>query len=199
MTEETSEWLASRRGFDPNVYEPAEDSQLLLARCRADIDAAERVLEVGTGSGYVAAGLAEETGATISGVDINPYACRRTKEAGIEVIRGTLTSAFRAGHFDVVVFNPPYLPSEGASSETDWFARAVDGGPGGLAVTVAFLEDLPRVLASDGRGYLLVSSLMARDRLHRTVQSTDFHRHILGEPVHYGDETLAVWRLDRCE
>ena len=54
--------------------------------------------------------------------------------------------------FDVVFFNPPYLPSEVMEDE------AVDGGPTGVEVPVSFLEDGLRVLREGGVVVALLST-----------------------------------------
>jgi release factor glutamine methyltransferase len=150
--------LSDRREM-PTVYEPAEDSRLLAEAVVDRIGADERVLEVGTGSGYVAARIAEKTGARVVGSDINPEACRRAREAGIEAVRGNLTDPFRRDSFDVVCFNPPYLPTPPEREWSDPLEHALSGGEDGRRVIRPFLADVGRILRPDGRVYLLVSSL----------------------------------------
>lgn len=150
--------LSDRREM-PTVYEPAEDSRLLAEAVVDRIDADERVLEVGTGSGYVAARIAEETGARVVGSDINPEACRRAREEGVEAVRGNLTDPFRRDSFDVVCFNPPYLPTPPEKEWEDPLEHALSGGESGRRVIRPFLADVGRVLRPEGRVYLLVSSL----------------------------------------
>src|SRR6056297_425666 len=99
--------LGERRGVDFDVYEPAEDSALLAGVVAEHVDSGDLVLDVGTGSGYVAGRIADETGARIVGTDVNPAACRRARDAGVVAVRAHLVSPFRDGAFDVVAFNPP--------------------------------------------------------------------------------------------
>jgi len=68
--------LAEQRGMETEIYQPAEDSHLLATVATEEITADERVLEVGTGSGYVAEHIAEETSASVVATDLNPHACR---------------------------------------------------------------------------------------------------------------------------
>jgi release factor glutamine methyltransferase len=149
--------LAEQREV-PTVYEPAEDSRLLTEAAIDRIDGG-RVLEVGVGSGYVADRIAAEADATVVGSDINPTACTRTRARGIEAVRADLTDPFRADSFDVVLFNPPYLPTPPDAEWDDPLEYALSGGPDGRRVVRPFLADLGRVLKPDGEGYLLVSSL----------------------------------------
>lgn len=155
----SDESLAERRGVETDVYQPAEDSHLLAEVAVERVDAADTVLEVGTGSGYVAATVAEETGARVVGSDVNPHACRQARARGVEAVRADLTEPFRDDAFDVVVFNPPYLPEEPVAARDDWMERALTGGETGREVTEAFLDGVGRVLAPDGVVLVLASTL----------------------------------------
>ena len=149
--------LADWREED-EVYQPAEDTRLLAEATREAVEAGERVLDVGTGSGFVGA-VAAEAGAHVVGVDVNPHACRQARGQGLPVVRGNLTDPFRDGTFDTVLFNPPYLPTPPEVEGDDWQERALSGGPDGRRVIEPFLDDVKRVLAPDGVVFLLVSSL----------------------------------------
>ncbi len=148
--------------FDPRisvtevagVYRPAEDSLLLLRSIR--LDAGERFLEVGTGSGLLALHAARRGRAVATDVNAEAVRLARTNaqinDLPLEVVRTDLMAGLR-GPFDVVAFNPPYL--EGHPG--DDLERAWHGGRGGSEVSVRFLEDLHRILAPGGRAYLLLS------------------------------------------
>lgn len=149
--------LADKRSVE-TVYEAAEDSQLLADAAIDRIDD-ERVLDVGVGSGHVAARIATETDARVVGCDINPEACARARSRGIDVVRSNLMDPFVADSFDVVVFNPPYLPTPPEREWDDPMEHALSGGEDGRRVIRPFLSDVGRVLRAGGRAYLLVSSL----------------------------------------
>ena len=151
--------LAERRGLETEVYPPAEDSALLAEAAVEVVEPGWRVLEVGTGSGIVAETVAEETGATVVASDLNPHACRQARERGLDVVRGDLVEPFSDGAFDVVLFNPPYLPTPEEAEWDDWMEHALSGGESGRRVVVPFVRTVRRVLADDGVALLLVSSL----------------------------------------
>lgn len=155
--ERTRPSLAERRDVS-EVYGAAEDSELLAAAVRDAVDEGERALDVGTGSGYVAAAMAEG-GASVVGVDVNPHACRQAYAAGVPTVRGDMLSAFRADAFDVVACNPPYLPTPEEKEWDDWMEAALSGGEDGRRMIEPLLDDIGRVLTDEGRLYLLVSSL----------------------------------------
>ena len=143
----------------PTVYEPAEDSRLLAETAADEFDAGESVLEVGVGSGYVAAAVRDETGARVVGSDINPDACEAARDAGVAAVRANLLDPFADGRFHAVLFNPPYLPTPPDREWDDPLEHALSGGEDGRRLVRPFFRDVGRVLRPTGRAYLLVSSL----------------------------------------
>lgn len=188
--------LAERRGLETDVYEPAEDSALLAGVVAEHVQAADRVLDVGTGSGYVAERLAEATNSWVLGVDVNPHACRRAAERGVRVVRGDLTRPFRDGAFDAVVFNPPYLPADPETVWDDWLETALSGGENGREVIERFLDDVGRVLAAGGSVFLLVSTVTGVDEVVEYAAERGFSA-AAREDAPFPGETLTVLRLWR--
>lgn len=162
MTDGERPQLAEQRSVD-SVYQPAEDSRLLAETAVPYVDRDDRVLDAGTGSGYVAARIGEATDATVVGSDLNPSACREAARNGVPAVRANLLDPFRDDAFDVVVFNPPYLPTEPGREWDDWMAVALSGGEDGRAVVEPFLDDLARAIAPDGHAFVLVSTLTGVD------------------------------------
>lgn len=142
------------------VYPPSEDSDLLLSSMM--INSGERVLDMGTGSGFLAI-EATRAGGIVTAVDISPDAldCARQNvqrnDVNITLIRSDLFSEVE-GTFDVILFNPPYLPTEnwsrGEKGDRTW-----DGEGDGSITIQRFLDQLPARLNELGRCYLLFSSL----------------------------------------
>jgi len=79
----------------------------------------------GCGSGIISAVIKNNTQAKITGIDINPHAAKCTKENGVDAIRGDLLSCIR-GKFDMIIFNPPYLPTKNDERTGDWINVALD-------------------------------------------------------------------------
>lgn len=154
--------------FDPTevgeVYDPAEDSELLADAVVEGVAEGDLLLDVGTGSGYVAR-RARRAGAEIVGSEINPHACEHAADMGVPVVRANLTTAFQTGTFDVVAFNPPYLPEPEGGGWGDWMETAITGGEDGRETIEPFLDDVERVLAPGGRVYLLVSTMTGPDEV----------------------------------
>ncbi len=186
--------LAERRGVETRVYEPAEDSALLAAVAGERLGEDACVLEVGTGSGYVADRIVREVGASVVGSDVNPHACVAARERGVAVVRADLVAPFADDAFDAVLFNPPYLPTEPETAWDDWMERALSGGEDGRAVIDPFLERVGRVLAPDGVVYLLVSSLTGVDAVVERAGEEGFSAVAVADES-FPFETLTVLEL----
>jgi release factor glutamine methyltransferase len=143
------------------VYEPAEDSFLLAEAL--DVESCASVLDVGCGSGFLGLVVAKTAGRVLS-VDLNPAALECTKEnamlngaENLEVRRSDLFSSVTE-KFDLIIFNPPYLPTEEGEPRDD-VSLAWDGGWSGREVIDRFLADVSAHMNPGGRIYLLGSSL----------------------------------------
>lgn len=197
MTDEHSDrrdrpQLAEMRGVD-SVYQPAEDSRLLAAAAieGAGVGSDDLVLDVGTGSGYVAARIRAETGARVVGSDINPDACRQTRDAGVPTVRADLLAPFCTA-FDLVVCNPPYLPTPPEQEWDDPMERALSGGEDGRAVVDRVLGSVRRVLAPDGRLLLLISSLTDPDAVREHAADAGLESRVVAEESQPFERLLVV-------
>jgi release factor glutamine methyltransferase len=185
--------LADRRDPD-RVYQPAEDSRLLAETALGHVESGGLVLDIGTGSGYVGRRLAEESGATVVATDLNPHACRQARGADLAVFRANLLEPLGDGVADVVVFNPPYLPTSPDDAWGDWMERALSGGADGRAVVEPFLGDLRRVLAPDGEAFLLVSSLTGVGAVREEARANGLTSVVVASEAH-SFEKLVVLHL----
>ncbi|MEF8780835.1 MAG: HemK2/MTQ2 family protein methyltransferase [Haloferacaceae archaeon] len=188
------EELAERRGFETHVYQPAEDSALLASAAVDLVRDGDRVLEVGTGSGWIAERVREGADARVIASDLNPHACRQARDRGLEAVRTDLVSPFRADAFDLVAFNPPYLPTDPDNEWGDWMEVALSGGETGRRIVEPFLADVGRVLAPAGNVLLLVSSLTDREAVEALAADAGFATEAVREEA-YPFETLWVLRL----
>ena len=154
--------------FDPDidiqvlygVYKPAEDSHLLLEAIK--IEEGMRILEVGTGSGFIALHCAK-AGAVVTAMDINPLAIKNTRMnvmnngLDMDIVQTHLMEGI-LGEFDLILFNPPYLNSERKEVLDDGEKEQLVGGTGGWEISIKFLEMAAERLSEDGKIYLLTSS-----------------------------------------
>ncbi|MCJ1350989.1 MAG: S-adenosylmethionine-dependent methyltransferase [Icmadophila ericetorum] len=223
--------------IDPNhIYEPAEDSFLLLdtLSSNSEIDFLKArfpsalpspstptplILEVGTGSGVVLAFVTAHAQTLFGrqdiftlGVDVNNFACQATTETiqkackdqttnkalgHSDILRADLTTAFRPGTIDVLVFNPPYVPTpdlpsipipipisstihnENAYSDSDsdfqtsshLLSLSYAGGKDGMQVTDRLLAQLPEILKQDrGVAYILLCQQNRPEEVMRRIR-----------------------------
>ncbi len=141
------------------VYGPSDDSFLLLKVM--EVSPGERFLEMGCGSGLLSLHAAK-AGATVKAADINPNAveCTRRNAARNNLrVEAVVSDLFEniQGDFDVIAFNPPYLPEETRS--TSWIEKSWAGGSEGGETAIRFLDEAWRHALPGGRIYLILSSL----------------------------------------
>jgi release factor glutamine methyltransferase len=154
------------------VYQPQDDSRLLVDMMHeAALVAGRRVLDLCTGSGFVAIAAAQMGCASVTAFDICPHAvdCSRGNAAvagvNVDVREGSWINALDCGPFDVVVSNPPYVPTPpGAEPEMlcpgagpSW---AWNAGIDGRLILDPLCESAPKLLR-DGGSLLLVHSALA--------------------------------------
>ncbi|KAJ1729675.1 HemK methyltransferase member 2 [Coemansia biformis] len=165
-----------RRPEYASVYEPAEDTFLLLDALESDRVELQALrptvcVEIGSGSGCVSAFLGQVLDphpALIISTDINPAANAATQETAarcttpIALLEQCCTRFVQAldtrlaGKVDVLVFNPPYVvtPTEEIDSTPE--ASAWAGGRDGREVLDQLLPQIPALLSPAGRFYLVV-------------------------------------------
>ena len=150
----------------PATLDPRPDTETLveavLARL-ADRGRPWRILDLGTGSGCIAlALLSERPQAAAVAVDRSEAAVRLARDnAGALGLDGRFLPVVGdwdtalAGDFDVVVSNPPYIPSGAIAGLEPEVARhdppaALDGGADGLAAYRRIVPRLRRLLRPGG-------------------------------------------------
>jgi release factor glutamine methyltransferase len=153
--------------LSPATLEPRPDSEAIveatLAASAGRRGEALSLLDLGTGTGcLLIALLSELPRATGLGIDLSEEACRTA--AGNAALNGVGERAtFRqgswteglVGSFDVIVSNPPYIPS-GEIAALSVEVRdhdpllALDGGADGLGPYRIFARTLPALLAPGG-------------------------------------------------
>lgn len=207
-----------------HVYEPAEDSFLLLDTLSSASETSFLksrfppprpeapsppllLLEVGPGSGVVIA-FATANATSLFGrpdllalaVDVNRFACSATAAtarkavaecdapaaaAGVflDAVQGDLVAPLRRGEVDVLVFNPPYVPTDrlpdvipvaegegGFEEESRLLELAYAGGRDGMETTDRLLGDLPDVLSLRGVAYVLLCAGTRPDEVKERIR-----------------------------
>jgi release factor glutamine methyltransferase len=195
-------------GVSGDVLIPRPETETLveetLRRAHSLLDDGDgvRIADLGTGSGCIAVTLAAELpGARVTATDVSDQALevaaanveRHHVGDRVELLRGSWSEPLRGREFDIVVANPPYIPS----AELAGLARevrdrepalALDGGSDGLAAYRALLPGLAEVLSSGGWAALEVDirASAAVEALARRVLGSDLrtavHPDLSGRP-----------------
>ncbi|QKQ99897.1 methyltransferase [Metallosphaera tengchongensis] len=161
------EFLGFKLCLNENVYEPAEDSELLASIL--DLTEKEKVVDVGSGTGILSLVLSKRD-IRVLAIDINPFASEETlcsakiNDVDIDVINCDGLSCVRDGIvFDAIVFNPPYLPVQ---ETKEWIGFSWSGGEGGLKALEKILNDFKAK-----RGYFVYSSFTDEEKLNKLLES----------------------------
>ncbi|HXJ78495.1 MAG TPA: peptide chain release factor N(5)-glutamine methyltransferase [Candidatus Methylomirabilis sp.] len=160
------EFHGVRLAVNPDVLIPRPETEGLVQwaiEIVRDLQAA-MVLEIGTGSGAIACALARNmrglcvlaTDCSLPALSIAAFNVRALGLGSqVKLVAGDLLDPFRSCGLDLVVANPPYIPSAVVASlppEVSEFEprQALDGGPDGMAVIRRIIRGAPTVLRPGG-------------------------------------------------
>ncbi len=181
-------------GTHSEVYEPHDDTFLLARAVKARVGPGTRFLEVGCGAGVIAM-TAARAGADVTATDANPFAvdlCRHNAKQNklrMDVVETDLLAGLD-GPFDVIAFNPPYLPTDEEDRVTGPLNLAFDGGLDGNVVVLRFAEQVA-ALAPLPRELLIVhSSLSDPTPLRDRLGALGYAEEVVEEEKHFYE---ALW------
>ena len=179
------------------VYTPAEDTFFLEDILRdhllpMDGSFNKKVIaEMGCGSGYITIFLMKQLPNCIFyAIDKNKEALKLTFEnvtlndlstKQIKLIHSDLFSNIAKQSFDLMIFNPPYLPPEiepKSNGTKDMYRIAWEGGD---KVINLFLQSAEEYLQTDGRIIIILSQYQIKD----------------GNPANYIDKTSPKLQVNR--
>lgn len=178
-----------------NVYRPSDDSWLAVDMLSSIRPVGKLCLDLGCGSGVL--GIF----ALINGyceraifVDVDEDAVETTRlnlsNNGIEHRALVILSdsvSLRGGFADVVLANPPYLPSDGGLNDV-----AVEGGPMGYETALYFVTVASEVLREGGWLILVYSSLTGPEVITRFLSSQGFKIERVLEKAFFFETIFAV-------
>lgn len=154
-----------------DIYEPAEDSYLLQKFVKKY--AYGRVLDVGTGSGIQSlTALKNSKVKKVVAIDINKDAVnelnKKIKEKNLLNITAFKSDLFDKvnGKFDVIIFNPPYLPQDKGIIDL-----SIYGGKKGWELSQKFFHNVSKYLSSHGSILFLFSSLTNQHKINKIISN----------------------------
>ena len=145
----------------PDVLIPRPETEHSIEAALPLANAGSRIVDIGSGSGAIGITLSLETKARVICTDISEAAVRvaaanaRKLGSSAQFAVCDLGSALASGAFDLVVSNPPYVPT----NSTDTIQRevrdhephvALFGGPTGIEIYRRLIPDAERLLKSGG-------------------------------------------------
>ena len=178
----------------PGVFVPRPETETLAqlaidaARTRLEETGHVRVVDLGTGSGALAAAVADEVpGAEVTAVELSglalAWARRNLEPLGVRLIHADLRTALadEPGSFDVVVSNPPYIPAaavpaEPEAAEHDPRMALYGGGADGLELPHAAAATAARLLRPGGFFAMEHAEVQAQALLHHLETAGGWRR-----------------------
>ena len=150
-------------------HERCELGRELLTHDRLDARPLRHVLELCAGTGALSLVAAGVPGTDVTAVDVSRRALlsawtnARRLGRRLRLHRGDLVAPVVGKQYDLVVSNPPYVPTADASLPTRGAMRAFDGGLDGRTVVDRVIDEAPRVLAPGGCLLLVHSAINGVD------------------------------------
>lgn len=150
----------------PGVFRPPSDSWLVVDTLREhDLARGRSVLDVFTGSGVLAVAAALGGAREVTAIDLSRRAVLTTRlnarlnGVRVEALRGDIFRPVDGRRFDLIVANPPYVPSESDEVPARGAARAWEAGRDGRALLNRFCPAVAAHLSDGGRVLIVQSSL----------------------------------------
>lgn len=177
-----------------SIYVPSDDSYFLSDILNKQFSKYSninqlKILDMGSGSGIqtetlMSLGILQEN---FTLVDINPKSISYllNKFPKFRIIKSDLFKKINE-KFDVIIFNPPYLPED--KKEPKNSRLATTGGKKGSEIINRFLKQAKEHLNKNGKIILLTSSFTKK------INFYNYKKKLLGEKKLFFEE-LYVWEL----
>ncbi|MDD2899362.1 MAG: peptide chain release factor N(5)-glutamine methyltransferase [Desulfuromonadaceae bacterium] len=174
-----------------DVLIPRHDTEVLVSEALIRHPEAHTILDIGTGSGCVAISLQKHCiNAAVTATDISEAAlviARRNalrNDASVEFLQGSLFAPVAHRRFDLIVSNPPYIPTadiELLEQEVRKYdpRTALDGGCDGLDMYRSLIPESSKYLAPRGWLLLEIGIGQSKDIIRLIDQTNDFETTIV--------------------
>ena len=202
----TQEFMGLEFVVTPAALIPRLDTEVLVEEALQRANPAGRILDIGVGSGCIAVALAKSLPqAEVCGVEKSPesmaLAARNAVKQGARVtlFEGSLFEPFSGQRFDLIVSNPPYIPTadiEYLQPEVrDYEPReALDGGVDGLDFYRLIIPAARDHLA-DGGWLLFEIGIGQAEPVRELFEKTGCYRELFTTKDHAGIERVVGGRF----
>lgn len=194
-----------------HIYEPAEDTFILMDSIEEDgpwlLENVKPVLclEIGSGSGIVSSAVAKFLNSYCMAIDINPLACKGTKETAkrhgvfVDCVNADLVSSLMLRkNIDLLIFNPPYVPTDDVEVASSKIANTWAGGRNGRRVMDRLFPLVSQLLSEKGVFYLVLVQENKPLELEQMFLKLGFFCKIVKKRS-AGRERLCVLRISRTK
>ena len=192
-----------------DVYPPSEDSYLALSMLKQLMEGefrnrkGLRVLDLGTGTGILGINLAlyanveyvvlsDISESAVRNANLNAKNNSSALHTIPHIIQSDLFSEI-AGRFDLIIFNPPYLPESGEIADRK-IAIQMESGPGGNETIRRFLKAAPEHLVTGGKIITVSSSFADSKELHEIISALGLEME-KAEKLHIFFEDIIAYLL----
>ncbi len=159
-TQEWYDFIATVVDLAPGIHTGGKKATQQLLKLLA-VESGDRVLDVGCGPGITAAMIVEETGASVTGIDISPQMVSKARDRAVKLgitdrvdfqVKDVLSLDFEESAFDVVLFESllTILPGDPVTALSEMVRVLKPGGRiGGNEATIDMtaLPELESLLA----------------------------------------------------
>ncbi|MEK6914853.1 MAG: HemK2/MTQ2 family protein methyltransferase [Nanoarchaeota archaeon] len=164
------------------IYEPSDDSYLLketLIKFLKNKSKKIKILDMGSGSGIQAYTCKNLDFDNILAVDVDDISIKYLLKNNIKVIKSDLFKKIKNDKFDLIIFNPPYLPED--SREPLDSKLQTTGGKKGYELINKFLEQAVNFLKPKSSILLLFSSLSKPKIILNKAKSLNYNYNLLAK------------------
>jgi release factor glutamine methyltransferase len=159
----------------PGVFDPHSDSWMLAGQLRREPALkGAHVLDLCTGSGVLAIAAGQLGARSVTAVDLSRRAVlaarinARLNGVSLRAVKGSLFSPVQGRRFDLILSNPPYLPSASNETPKRGASRAWEGGFGGRLLIDRICAQAAHHLTPSGVLLLVHSSFCSE---HATIEA----------------------------
>jgi len=175
------------------MYSPAEDSYLLQKNLKNYLENIKnkkiKILDMGSGSGIQYLTCKNLGFNNLLSSDIDEEVIKKLKKQKINIIKSDLFSNIK-DKFDLIIFNPPYLPENKYDKEID-----TCGGKKGYEIILEFLKQAKNHLKKQARILLLFSSFSKPNIIKKQARLLGYNLNLLSKKRFFF-ETLYVYELE---
>ncbi|MBV9915533.1 MAG: methyltransferase [Solirubrobacterales bacterium] len=169
----------------PGVFQPPSDAWMLVRCLREEPPpAGASALDLGTGSGVLAIAAAQAGCGEVVAVDVSRRALlavrlnARLNGVRVRALHGDLFAPVAGQRFDLIVSNPPYVPSPQAELPRRGLARAWEAGHDGRDVLDRICSQADAYLRPGGRLLLVHSALCGETATLSMLRERGLHAEV---------------------